>query len=112
MAAAYATLPRTAIPRATSAVNTIQRLGASVGTAVLAVVLQRAISADVPGLGGAALGPLPPGARAQIAPALAHAFGHAFWVAFALTAIAIVPAMLLPRATRKGRPAEAPARPS
>jgi EmrB/QacA subfamily drug resistance transporter len=97
MAAAYAALPPTAIPRATSAINTIQRLGASVGTAVLAVVLQRAIVADVPRLGGAALDPLPPDTRAHIAPALANAFGQAFWVAFALTAIAIVPALLLPR---------------
>jgi EmrB/QacA subfamily drug resistance transporter len=96
-AAAYQRLPRTAIPRATSALNTIQRLGASVGTAVLAVVLQRAIVADVPRLGAAALGPLPPGARADYASGLAHAFGTAFWVAFALTVIAIVPAMLLPR---------------
>lgn len=110
MAAAYARLPHSAIPRATSAINTIQRLGASVGTAVLAVVLQRAIVADVPRLGGAALGPLPPATRAQIAPALAHAFGHAFWVAFVLTAVALIPALLLPR-TRRTAPA-APARPA
>jgi EmrB/QacA subfamily drug resistance transporter len=111
MAAAYAALPPTAIPRATSAINAIQRLGASVGTAVLAVVLQRAIIADVPGLGGAALGPLPPATRAHIAPALAHAFGQAFWVAFALTAIAIVPALLLPRTARAAKPGE-PATPA
>ncbi|HEU5158969.1 MAG TPA: MDR family MFS transporter [Streptosporangiaceae bacterium] len=100
MAAAYASLPHPAIPRATSAINAIQRLGASAGTAVLAVVLQRAISEDAPRLGAAALGPLPPSTRGEIAPALAHAFGQAFWVAFALTAIAIVPALLLPRTAR------------
>jgi EmrB/QacA subfamily drug resistance transporter len=103
MAAAYAGLPHAAIPRATSAINTIQRLGASVGTAVLAVVLQRAIAADVPHLGAAALGPLPSATRAHIAPALAHAFGHAFWIAFALAAVAIIPALLLPRTARKAR---------
>jgi hypothetical protein len=30
------------------------------------------------------------------APAIAHAFGTAFWVAFALTAAALIPALLLP----------------
>ncbi|HEY7484840.1 MAG TPA: DHA2 family efflux MFS transporter permease subunit [Streptosporangiaceae bacterium] len=100
MAAAYAALPRAAMPRATSALNTIQRIGASIGTAVLAVVLQRAITADAPGLGGAALGPLPSGARTQVAEALAHAFDQAYWVAFALMIVAIVPALLLPRTAK------------
>ena len=40
MAAAYATLQREAIPRATSSLNALQRIGGSIGTAVLAVVLQ------------------------------------------------------------------------
>jgi EmrB/QacA subfamily drug resistance transporter len=100
MAAAYQALPRAAMPRATSAINTIQRLGASIGTAVLAVVLQRAIAAEVPQLGAAALGPLPPGTRAQVAPALADAFASTFWVAFALTVASVVPALLLPRTRR------------
>ena len=40
MAAAYATLEREQVPRATSALNALQRIGGAIGTAVLAVVLQ------------------------------------------------------------------------
>lgn len=40
---------------------------------------------------------LPPEVRDRVAPVLADAFGHAFWVAFALTAVVIVPALFLPR---------------
>lgn len=103
MAAAYRTLPREAIAKATSALNTVQRLGASIGTAMLAVVLQHGITVDVPQLAGAPLGPLPAGARVQLAPALAHAFGSSFWLAFVLTALAMVPAVLLPRTSRRDR---------
>lgn len=98
MAAAYRSLPRTEVPAATSALNTIQRLGASIGTTVLAVVLQRTISAEVPAIDGAALGPVAPGDRARVADSLAHAFGSTFWVALALITIALVPAFLIPRA--------------
>jgi EmrB/QacA subfamily drug resistance transporter len=101
MAAAYAALPRAVMPRATSALNSIQRMGSSIGTAVLAVVLQRAIAADAPGLGATALAPLPPGTRTAVADALAHAFDQAFWVAFALMAVAIAPALFLPGAAKR-----------
>jgi EmrB/QacA subfamily drug resistance transporter len=98
MAAAYQGLPRSAIPAVTSTLNTVQRLGGSVGTALLAVTLQGAIAHQAPGLrGGAVFGALPPAARAQLAPALADAFSAAFWVAFALAAAALIPALLLPR---------------
>ncbi|MFL6078092.1 MAG: DHA2 family efflux MFS transporter permease subunit [Mycobacteriales bacterium] len=97
MAAAYQDLPREAIGRAASAINTVQRLGASIGTTILAVALQHDISVRAPGLGRAALGPLSPRARAHVAPALAGAFGAAFWLALVLAAAALVPALLLPR---------------
>ena len=97
MATAYASLPYAAIPRATSALHVIRRLGASIGTAALAIVLQRAITAEAPQIGDAALGPLAPEVRIRFAPALAEAFGHAFWVAFALIAVGLLPALFLPR---------------
>jgi EmrB/QacA subfamily drug resistance transporter len=110
MAAAYATLERAAVPRATSALNVIQRVGGSIGTAVLAVVLSHQLIANVPGAaaGGGleAAGSIPPAARAQLADPLAQAFGGAFWWAVALTAVAIVPAILLAIVGRK--PAEVP----
>jgi hypothetical protein len=106
MAAAYQGLPPAAIPSVTSTLNTVQRVGGSVGTALLAVTLQGAIARQVPRLrGGAVFGPLPPGARTELAPALGHAFGTAFWVAFALTAAALIAALLLPRTQSASKPA-------
>ena len=98
MAAAFQTLAREETPRATSALNAIQRVAGAIGTALLAIVLQRAIAANVPDLhnGLEALARLSPEQRANAAPALADAFGTAFWVAVALIAAALVPALLLP----------------
>ena len=81
MAAAFQALSRAETPRATSALNVIQRLGGAVGTALFAIVLSRQTGA---GAGGA--------------DALAGAFGTTFWVAAGLIAVAVVPALLLPRA--------------
>jgi MFS family permease len=101
MAVAYQHLARQAVPRATSAINVVQRVAASLGTALLAVVLQAAIDSRLPGLRGgigqaatlAASGGEPATTR------LADAFAVTFWVTFALTAAALLPALLLP-----GRP--------
>ena len=104
MAAAYASMERTAIPRATSALNVIQRVGGSIGTAVLAVVLSHQIVDHVPGAaaGGGleSAGSIPAAARARLADPLAQAFGGAFWWAVALTAIAIIPAITLALVSR------------
>jgi EmrB/QacA subfamily drug resistance transporter len=99
MAVAYQTVPREAVAQATSAINVIQRIAASVGTALLAIVLQRTIAANLPGFDGgvAELAGLPERGRTHVAPALADAFGATFWVAFALVLTALVPALLLPR---------------
>jgi EmrB/QacA subfamily drug resistance transporter len=98
MAAALQDLDHADIPGATTAINVVQRVAASLGTALLAVVLQRAIAANVNGFHGgigqaAALARNDP---QHAAPAIADAFGTTFWVAFALTAAALVPALLLP----------------
>jgi EmrB/QacA subfamily drug resistance transporter len=89
MAAAFQTLDRAETPRATSTLNAIQRIASALGTALLAVILQRAISRQNPGFYG--------GIQAlSHAAAPAHAFGLTFWVAFGLIAAAAVPAILLP----------------
>jgi EmrB/QacA subfamily drug resistance transporter len=105
MAVAYQTVPREAVAQATSAINVIQRIAGSVGTALLAVVLQRSIAANLPGTDGGigAIAAQSEQGRAQSAPILAHAFGTTFWVAFALVAAALLPALLLPRLERKAR---------
>ena len=98
MAAAFQTLARDETPRGTSALNAAQRIGGAVGTALLAIVLQRAIAANLPELrnGIQALATLSPGQRAHAAPQLADAFGTSFWVAAGLIAATLVPALLLP----------------
>jgi EmrB/QacA subfamily drug resistance transporter len=113
MAAAFQTLEREETPRATSALNAVQRLAGGVGTAALAIAVQRAITDRVPGFGVAALGALPPTQRAAALPHVADAFQAVFWIAVTLTAAAIVPALLLPharpRTAPKDRPTEATA---
>ena len=62
MASAYSTISREAVPRATTTLNVLQRVGGSIGTALLAVVLENQIRTAIPraaGLGGA-IRPLPP----------------------------------------------------
>jgi len=85
MSAAYAALDRSELSDATPQLNMLQRIGGSIGTAVLAVVLQRALS-GAHGLAGAA-----------------GAYGTAFWWSLALTAAAILPCIVLVRAERAAR---------
>jgi EmrB/QacA subfamily drug resistance transporter len=87
MAAAFASLERSELASATPQLNVLQRVGGSIGTAVLAVVLQRALI-GVHTLSGAA-----------------HAYGTAFWASAGLAALAIVPAIILMRAERAARAA-------
>jgi fucose permease len=99
MAVAFGSIAREAVPRASSALNAIQRIAGAIGTALFAIVLQRQIETGVPslqdGLGEfAGLGPV---AQARIAPALADAFGETFWIAVALILVALVPALMLPK---------------
>jgi EmrB/QacA subfamily drug resistance transporter len=111
MAAAFQTLAREEAPRATSALNAVQRVAGAIGTALLAIVLQRAIAANVPDLrdGIQSLATLSPERSAEVAPALAAAFSTTFWVAVGLIAAALVPALLLPRPRRGEQPAGATA---
>ena len=104
MAAAYATLERQQVPRATPMLNVVQRIGGSIGTAVLAVVLQRQLVGAIPGGGRgprATSSPRAPAARQRLAEPLATAFAHTYWWALALTAVAFVPATVL--AVTEGR---------
>ncbi|ADB50140.1 DHA2 family efflux MFS transporter permease subunit [Conexibacter woesei] len=105
MAAAYQTLSHAAVPRATTTLNILMRVGGSIGTALFAVVLQNQITDAVPraaaGGGGesglGALQAIPPAAREQVAPALADAFAHTFWFPVVLLLLGLIPALFLPR---------------
>jgi EmrB/QacA subfamily drug resistance transporter len=100
MAAAYAALPAAAVARAASAMEIVQRAGATLGIALLAVVLQRAL--DTQGFHGS-LDDLDDAPQA----ALTSAAGHTFTWALILTALTLVPALLLPR--RREAPTPPPA---
>jgi len=104
MAAAFGGLPPASMGQATSAVNVVQRVAGALGSALLAVILQQAVTARLPGFRGgigqaAALAASSPHA----ADAIAGAFGVSFAVALAISVLALVPAVLLP-----GRPASPP----
>jgi fucose permease len=105
-AAAYALLDSSQVPRATAALNTLRQIGASIGTALLAVVLQHESKAALSSTGGGAgglLAPLPASEREQISGPVATAFSHTFMWAVALALLAILPAVALLRAERAER---------
>jgi EmrB/QacA subfamily drug resistance transporter len=112
MAAAYASLERAAVPRATSALNVVQRVGGSLGTALLAVVLQGQIKDQLGGAGGAGGGTLqrlPDNVRARVAEPLADAFANTFWWAVGMSVLALVPAVVLAMTQKRERAAAAAA---
>ena len=107
VAAAYTTVSRASVPQATTLVNVFQRVGGSLGTALMAVVLESQIKAavpDTPGVGGGSVQPLPEATRERIAAPLTQAFTHTLWWAVALAVVALLAAVVLalsaPRSTR------------
>jgi MFS family permease len=91
MTAAFASLERHELSDATPQLNVLQRVGGSIGIAVLSVVLSRHL------------------ATAHTLAAGAAAYGAAFWWAIGLTALAIIPCIILVRAERAAKRAHAAA---
>jgi len=94
MSAAFSAMRPEQISDATPQINALQRTGGAIGTAVLAVVLQRA------------------GVGAHTPAELASAFGTAYWWALGIAALSLIPCLMLLRAERpqaagEGVPAEA-----
>ena len=107
-AAAYTRLDRSVVSRAAPGLTALQQIGASLGSALLVTALAQHLTGalaarGIPasGTGAGRITEIPPAAAAAVNPLLAGAFGFAFWVAFALTALLIVPALLLPRRARR-----------
>jgi hypothetical protein len=71
MAGAFTGLPRESVPDASSVTRIMQQVGGSFGTAVLAVIL------------------------------VGHSFQATFWWSVAFTALAVLPAAMLPGRTRR-----------
>jgi EmrB/QacA subfamily drug resistance transporter len=116
MTAAMQAVPREAIPRVSSAMNIIRQGGASIGTAVMTVLLSTAIKDRIPvarvdgGNGFAALQHLTPAQHARIVDPLAASFAHTFVWALVLLGVALVPALVM--AFRKDRSPAAAQMPS
>ena len=85
MTAAFAALERDELSHATPQLNVLQRVGGSIGTAILAVVLQRALTG------------------AHSVAGAASAYGTAFWWSAGLSAAAIIPCIVLLVAERNAR---------
>ena len=89
MAAAFASLDRSELSDATPQLNVLQRVGGSIGTAVLAVVLQRALDR-----------------RAHAQRRRRPRTGPRSGASAGLTALAIIPCIILMRAERAARAAK------
>jgi EmrB/QacA subfamily drug resistance transporter len=88
------------VPVASTALNIVQQMSAAIGTALVSVVLAAAVADRSPGTSDNGLGSvreLPAPARHAIAPRLSDAFQHTYGWAVTLMAIALLPALLLPR---------------
>ena len=119
MTAAMQAVPASAIARTSTAMNIIRQAGASIGTAVLSVILASAITSNLTGILGsrvsgshsgggiATLQHLPANAHAAIAPPLADAFGSTFLWALVLILVALIPAVGMALSGWR-RPATAP----
>ena len=80
MTGALQTLRKAAVARASTTLNILQQVGASIGTAVMTVILTNALAE-----------------RAPSPAAAAGAFGETFWWALGLLLVAFIAAFLLPR---------------
>ena len=95
---AIQTIKESQAARASALLNIIQQAGASIGTAVLSVILASAIVSQLHVHGAFNAGAtIPPSARAHLAPPLAAAFGHTFWWALGLIVVAFLASLFLPK---------------
>jgi EmrB/QacA subfamily drug resistance transporter len=115
MTAAMQAVPATAIARTSTAMNIVRQSGASIGTAILSVLLASAISdrllaGDHPSGGGGfeALHALPPAAQARAMGPVADAFAQTFVWGMVLLAVAFIPALAMALGRRKAPAGDRP----
>jgi EmrB/QacA subfamily drug resistance transporter len=98
VAASYKHLTHDQIPKATTTINILRQIGASLGVALYAVILQSALHKQFPHASGSLLASsahLP----AAVADKLAAGFRTSFWWSFATICLVVVPTLFL----EKGR---------
>jgi EmrB/QacA subfamily drug resistance transporter len=109
MSSAYITLAPGLISRATSVSNTIQRVAAGLGVAMLATILSDRVAAHLPALppglsassgGGLASAHLPAAVKTIVLAEAARGFDDAFWVSVGLSLICFPMIVLLRRPLR------------
>ncbi len=112
MAAAVQTLVHDEVPRASTMLNIIQQVSASVGTALMSVLLANTLADKLgtPKGGGLSTAQkVPPQIMQKIVGPMADAFQSTYWWAVGLLVLAFIPALLLPRRKPADLPAGAPA---
>jgi len=92
MTAAFSVLTREQVNDASPQLTVLQRVGGSLGTAIIAVVLQGHIAH----------------AQAHTQAAVASGFAHTYWWVMGVTVVALAPTLLLTRIERRTRPQESP----
>ena len=98
MTAAMQAVPPSAISRTSTAMNIIRQGGASIGTAILTVILSGEINHHLAlhaGGGFGAVQRLSPAAQAAVRSPLAAAFAHTFVWALIMLAAAFIPALMM-----------------
>jgi EmrB/QacA subfamily drug resistance transporter len=111
MAAAIQTLVHDEVPRASTMLNIIQQVSASVGTALMSVLLANNLTDHLGGPSGgglSAMANVPPEVMKKIAGPMADAFQSTYWWAVGLLALAIIPALFIPRHKPETTTTEAP----
>ncbi|WP_249011152.1 DHA2 family efflux MFS transporter permease subunit [Conexibacter sp. DBS9H8] len=94
---AIQTITAAAAARASALLNIIQQAGASIGTAILTVLLAAAITHRLGGHATGAGEQLSAAVRARVAAPMAAAFGSTFWWALALIGAAFIASLFLPK---------------
>jgi len=98
MSAAYFDLSHADVPRASTTLNIVRQVGASVATAAFAVVLQRGIVENTHAHSASDSALLSRTAKlpSAVAEQVARAFAHTFWWTVATICIAFIPTLFLP----------------
>jgi hypothetical protein len=85
MTAAFSVLPREKVNDASPQLTVLQRVGGSLGTAIIAVVLEGQLS------------------TAHTAAAAAAGFGQTYWWVMGVTLLALIPTLMLARIERRAK---------